>query len=434
MKPRSLYFFLFILGVFLSTSVFGEKSAFQKKLEQLPEVKSVQAIEHLPFFAEAYEIMIEQYIDHENLSKGKFLQRVVLSQYNPFSPVVFVTEGYDANYATKPKYANELSTILNANQIVVEHRFFGKSMPESLNWDYQTTENACADLHRIYKIFSRIYSSKNKWIGTGISNGGTHTLCYYALYPEDMHIWIPYVAPINFAVEDGRHEPFLKQVGSSKCREKIFEFQKRVLQERETIIPMLDSLSKAKSYTYYIPMNEVLDYCVLEYSFAFWQWGTDCSTIPADTLGAKADFEHLVNICDPDYFSIEGTKPTLGFFVQAQKQLGYYGYDTEDLAPYLSIKSAKGYLKRVFLPEFSYSYSNKISKKVVKSINKNGHRVMMIYGEYDPWSSTGVTPRKKSQAIKVVSPRACHRARIENLPISIKKDVYITLETWLEED
>lgn len=434
MKLQSLYFIIFLFGIFLSSAAYGEKSEFQKKLEQLPEVKSIQPIEHLPFFAEAYEIMVEQYVDHKDISHGKFLQRVVLSHYNPYSPVVFVTEGYNADYATRSDYANELSTILNANQIVVEHRYFGKSMPEPLNWDYQTTENSCADLHRIYKIFSRIYNAKNKWIGTGISNGGTHTLCYYALYPEDMHIWIPYVAPINFAVEDGRHEPFLEQVGSNACRAKIFEFQKRVLEERKEVMPLLDSLSKARNYTYNITLDEVLDYCVLEYSFAFWQWGSSCQNIPADTLGARADFNHLIDICDPDYFSIEGTLPTLAFFVQAQKELGYYGYDTDKLEPYLTIENAKGYLKKIFLPNFDYSYSNKISKKVTKSINKDGKRVMLIYGEYDPWSASGVTPRKKSQAVKIVKPQASHRTRIENMPISIKKDIYITLETWMDED
>jgi hypothetical protein len=424
-----------LLFIWISIQSWGQKTAFQQQLELLPEVKSVQTIEHVPFFSEAFELMVEQPIDHSNPAKGKFLQRVMLSNYNPYSPVVFVTEGYAADYATRATYINELSSIINANQIVVEHRFFGKSVPDNPSWDDLTIENSCADLHRIYRIFSKIYNSQNKWIATGISKGGTQTLLYNALYPTDMHIWIPYVAPINFKVEDGRHEVFLEKVGSANCRTAITEFQKRVLQQREQIIPLLDSLVKANNYTMRISMDELLDYCVLEYNFSFWQWGHSCAKIPSATDSYRAHFSYLVDICSPDYFVIEGIKSYLPFFVQAQHQLGYYGYQTEHLKPYLKIDDAENYLKKIFLPEeVNYKFSNKMSKKVVKSINKNGNRVMLIYGEVDPWTASGVTPNRKSKAVRVVSPNHNHRARITDLPISIKKDVYMTLETWLEQD
>lgn len=426
---------ILILFVWFSLESKAEKTAFQQQLELLPEVKSVQPIEHVPFFSETFEIMVEQPIDHSNPSGGKFLQRVVLSHYNPYSPIVFVTEGYGAEYATRATYINELSSIIQANQIVVEHRFFGKSVPTNPNWDDLTVENACADLHRIHRIFSKIYNSKNKWIATGISKGGSQTLLYHALYPDDMHIWIPYVAPINFGVEDGRHEPFLDNVGSPACRTAITEFQQRVLQQREQITPLLDSLVKANNYTMRIGIDELLDYVVLEYNFSFWQWGHSCAKIPSANDSYRTHFKYLVEVCGPDYFVIEGIESYLPFFVQAQKQLGYYGYKTEHLEPYLKIENSKGYLKKIFLPEIvNYKFSKKLSKKTVKAVNKNGQRVMLVYGEVDPWTASGVTPNRKSQAVRVVSPNHNHRARIADLPLDIKKEVYKTLETWLEQD
>lgn len=95
-------------------------------------------------------------------------------------------------------------------------------------------------------------------------------------------------------------------------------------------------------------MPEVLDYCVLEYSFALWQWGTSVSTIPSKSADDQALFDHLMNISGPDYFA--ENQPNISFFVQAARELGYYGYDVKPFKKYLTIDSAHGYLNRIMLP------------------------------------------------------------------------------------
>lgn len=96
-------------------------------------------------------------------------------------------------------------------------------------------------------------------------------------------------------------------------------------------------------------MPEVLDYCVLEYSFALWQWGTSVSTIPSKSADDQALFDHLMEISGPDYFA--ENQPNISFFVQAARELGYYGYDVKPFKKYLTIDSAHGYLNRIMLPE-----------------------------------------------------------------------------------
>src|SRR5574344_463609 len=100
-----------VLGVLcLQIHVFAQNTdGLINQLKEFPEVVSVQKIENNPFFKESYEIYIEQFLNHKNPSEGKFRQRVILSDYNRYSPVVFVAEGYDAEYAMKPSYINELS-------------------------------------------------------------------------------------------------------------------------------------------------------------------------------------------------------------------------------------------------------------------------------------------------------------------------------------
>ena len=42
-----------------------------------------------------------------------------------------------------------LTNLLDANQIMVEHRYFGKSVPDSLDWNYLNIKQSAADHHRI---------------------------------------------------------------------------------------------------------------------------------------------------------------------------------------------------------------------------------------------------------------------------------------------
>jgi hypothetical protein len=420
--------------LFVESAVLAQSSELQLRIEQLPGVVSVTKIDHHQFFAEAYEIMIEQQLDHSNPAAGKFVQRVFLSDFNKYSPVIFVTEGYKADYAGKSSYINELSEILQANQIVVEHRYFGKSVPENNNWDYLTIENACHDLYKIQQLFKKIYTNNNKWIATGISKGGQNTIAYKAFYPNAVDVWIPYVAPVNFAVEDKRMQEFIaNEAGNETCRQRVLDFQLNVLENRELIQPLLDSLIEANNYTYSITNDAVLDYCVLEYSFAFWQWGSDCDKIPADTVHYRNLFNHLINVSGPDYFSIEGTEPIKAFFIQAVKEFGYYGYNTQPLSEHLSIQSAKGYIPEVFLSgEPSFKYSKKTSKFIEKTIQKGGEKMILIYGENDPWTAGGIVPKKKSKAVRFVLPDGSHRARINNMSYAQRAELYMILEPMLE--
>lgn len=73
------------------------------------------------------------------------------------------------------------------------------------------------------------------------------------------------------------------------------------MKRKEEILPLLEAFSKEKNLEYRIPMPEVLDYCVLEYPFALWQWGTSVSVIPSLHSDTPTLFKHLMDISSPDY-------------------------------------------------------------------------------------------------------------------------------------
>lgn len=422
-----------LLSLILLASVgFAQEAGIEAFLKSQPEIRSVEKIPGNDFFTATYKIMVEQPVDHSDPSKGTFLQRVFVADKAVNAPVVFITEGYSASYAAIPRYINELSPMLDANQICVEHRYFGESWPNPVNWDYLTVRNAASDQHKVLEIMKRYYTGK--WISTGISKGGQTVVYHRWLYPDDVDISVPYVAPLNFAVEDERHEQFIANVpGTAEQRKKVLDFQTEILKNREIYLPKLDAFCKEKNFTFRISMNEVLDYCVLEYPFALWQWGNMADQVPSTDQSPDSLFEHLMIVSNPSYFSVEGMEDIKSFFVQAARELGYYGYDIKPFKKYLSIKSSKNYLSKIFLPEdVKIKYDKKTAKEVKTFIDTTDAKILFIYGGSDPWFASGFEVPKKDNLLRVVKVGGSHATRINNLPDDQKELVKNTLEKWLE--
>lgn len=404
--------------------------SLKRRIEQLPNIRDLQRLESGQF-KDKYVLYIEQPISHEDPSLGTFRQRVFVMHAGLDRPTVLVTEGYGASYAANPKYREELSKLFNTNVIFVEHRYFLESTPKPLDWQYLTAENSANDLHNVTMIFKEIY--KKKWIATGISKGGQTALIYRAFFPADVEITVPYVAPLCKSAEDGRHEPFIANfAGTPEQRAKILDFQKEILKRRASLQPKFDSLCTAKGYQFNLPNEEIYDYTVLEFSFSFWQWGSNSDAIPSVKASDNELFSYFIKLCSPDYFIKESS--TSAFFVQAGRELGYYGYDIKPFEGLLKIKSTKGYLTKLFLTEESrFKFDSKLYKKLSKFVATTDSKMIFIYGEFDPWSAVKVNEPKSNNVVVVIDPKGSHRSRISTLPEETRKMVLSLIERWLLE-
>ena len=421
-----LFFFLSVLTVMAAPGEIKEKLASLKGISGIEQLES-------DCYPEKYLVRIEQQVDPKNPAAGTFTQRVIVGHVGFDRPTVIVTEGYGAAYALRPRYHEELCKLLNANLIFVEYRYFLESTPEPKNWDYLTAENSAYDLHNVRNTFKQIYPEK--WISTGISKGGQTTMLYRAYFPDDVDFSVPYVGPLCKGVEDGRHEPFLRKVGTKAERQKIKEFQLEVLKRKADMLSLLEEYVKKTKLTFHIPLEEVLDYCVLEYTFALWQWGTSVNTIPSKNSDNELIFDHLMQISGPDYFA-EGQK-NVSFFVQAARELGYYGYDVKPFKKYLSIKSAKGYLNKIMLPDElvdKVDFRPALYHKIYDFLKENDPKMIFIYGEIDPWSAAMVPAFKGKKNEQIyIQPRGSHRARISNMPEDMKEKILTQINKWLAE-
>lgn len=429
MKQYSLRFIIsiFILTLCLS-NISAQEASLIDRLVAIPNVTEVKQMEST-VFSEKYLITFEHYVNYNDYSAGKFTQRVFVSHVNTDSATVLVTEGYGAQYAARAGYREEVSKIFNTNLVVVEHRYFLESTPKEINWNYLTAEFSARDLHEVVTALKSIYPKK--WIATGISKGGQTVGIYRTFFPEDIDISIPYVAPLCRDAEDGRHEPFIANYCGTKQERKIVkDFQIEALKRKKALMPRFDSLAKAQQLTFNLPNRDIYDYCVLEFSFALWQWGTPVNTIPSTKASDSEIFKYLMNIAGPDYFQSWG--PTSPFFVQAAKELGYYGYDVKPFRRWIGIKSTQDYLQTLFLPQDQeFRFDPTLYEKMSEFIRTTDAKMLYIYGQYDPWSAVMIEDPGKENIKIFIDPAGSHRARIGTFPEETQKEIKSIIAHWL---
>ncbi|MBR4066608.1 MAG: aminopeptidase [Bacteroidaceae bacterium] len=427
------YFFLltFLLVAFTAAA---QQNEIEKMLKSIEFVKSFEKLEKADTTRRYYLMKFTQLLDTDNPAAGTFEQRVMLGHRGYDRPVVIVTEGYGADYAfSSPRYMEELTKIMDANIIFVEHRYFLESTPEPCNWDYLTIENSMEDYHRIITTFKPFYNKK--WASTGISKGGSTSIFLRAYYPEDLDVSVPYVGPLSCAVEDGRHESFLEQVSTKANRDAIRNFQRELFERKERLLPMFDEYCLSKNLTFRVPTSTIYDLLVLEYQFSMWQWGTPTSTIPALDSDDKTIVEYFIKMCGPDYFAAENKIES--FFVQAVKDFGYYGYNIEPFRKYVNEEEIEGYLKRVLLPEefADVEFDDSNYRFVTDFYTENDPKMILVYGEVDPWTASGITwlrDRNKENIKVFIQPGGSHTARILNMPEDMKNRILEQLNEWME--
>ena len=427
-------FFTLLSLLFAVLFVYAQNNDVEKMLKDIKAVAGFEKIEKADTTRQYYLMKVTQLLDPQNPAAGTFEQRVMLGHRGYDRPMVVVTEGYGADYAFKsPRYMEELTYIMDANILFVEYRYFSGSTPNPCNWDYLTVANSMEDYHNIITSFKPFYNAK--WASTGISKGGSTSIFYRAYYPEDLDVSVPYVGPLSGAVEDGRHESFLERVGTKAERDAIRNFQTELFERKERLMPMFDAYCLDKGLVFRVPSSEVYDLLVLEYQFSMWQWGTPTNTIPALDSDDKVIFDYFVKMCGPDYF--EKGSSIESFFVQAAKDFGYYGYNIEPFRKYVKAENVEGYLNRVFLPEelANVEFDDSNYRFVTDYYTENDPKMLLIYGEVDPWTATGITwmrDRNKQNVKVYIQPRGSHTARILNMPEGMRNEILKQLNEWMQ--
>lgn len=433
---RSIYLSLFVLsmvGCKTTQSVappIVEVSTFEK-LASIKNVVSIEKRDLVSHFDENYEIWFEQPIDHNNLSKGTFKQRVFLGFENDTLPVIVELRGYGIG----PESAGELAKHYKANQLTIEHRYFNDSRPEEIEWNTLTIENAANDQTLIINAIKNTLYPNAKFISTGISKGCQTTMAHRRYFPKDVDASVCYVGPLNYQREDPRVYEFLNTVGTEEDRNKIKAFQELCFQNREALLNLMKKVGEEKRMTWEFGVDKAIDYTILEYSFAFWQWGKPVNIIPSSDASIEDIYKHLIEIVGYGFFEEKAVNDLQPYFWTALTEQGIYGYET---APF------KKYLNTEEIYKFDWAFPDGITKEFdykpmqdIKSfLDTSAEKMLFIYGEYDAWSATAVElteDASKREVYKFVRPKGNHRDRINSFDEDSQKQIYGIIDGWLTE-
>ena len=175
-----------------STTPFGDLLA---KVENVASFEAFTPEKDLVGYTECYKVFFNQPIDHENPSAGAMKQKAFIYFKGFDRPTVMYTGGYNVPDYRKDAICNlDISSNMDANLIVVEHRYFGDSKNLSdTKWDYLTIEQAAADHHAIFEPLKKILPKE--WISTGTSKDGMTSLFYRYFYPDDMTVTTAFCSP-----------------------------------------------------------------------------------------------------------------------------------------------------------------------------------------------------------------------------------------------
>ena len=407
-----------------------EVSNFEK-LASIKNIVSLEKREPVSHFDENYEIWFEQPIDHNDLSKGTFKQRVFLGFENPSQPVIVELRGYGIG----PESAGELANHYNANQLTIEHRYFNNSRPDNINWNTLTLENAAKDQAIIIDAIRNVLYPNTKFISTGISKGCQTTMAHRRYFPENVDACVCYVGPLNYQREDPRVYEFLNNVGTEEDRTKIKAFQELCFENREALLGMMKKIGEEKGMTWEFGVNKAIDYTILEYSFAFWQWGIPVDSIPSGNVSAEDIYTHLISVVGYGFFEEKAVTDLQPYFWAALTEQGIYGYET---APF------KKYLNTEEIYKFDWAFPDGITKTFdlipmqdIKSfLDTSAEKMLFIYGEYDAWSATAVeltNDASKREVYKFIRPKGNHRDRIRSFDEESQKRIYEIIDGWLTE-
>jgi hypothetical protein len=265
-----------------------------------------------------------------------------------------------------------------------------------------------------------------------VSKGGQTALFYKCAYPDDMDATIPFSAPVNVAQEDPRLYRFLETVGDEETRARIRDFQTALFRREDELLPMVKGWADRQKWTVGLGLAEAYEYGILEYPFAFWQYGSfKASDIPAPDAPAAALFQHYQKINTFYFYTDEGQKAFEPFMYQAFTEIGYYNYDVSAFKGVM--KTLKSPTNMVLCPKgVNIVFDPTTMDRVYRFLQYEANRVIYVYGELDTWAATQIPLLGRTDAVKIVVKGGHHGAGLRDLSPEQKKQFYQCLEKWLD--
>jgi PS-10 peptidase S37 len=357
-----------------------------------------------------YVLHFAQPVDHDDPSKGYFEQQVSLLHRSELAPTPMIvnTSGYADTWGSWPV---ELTLLLDANQISIEHRFYGTSRPEPADWSFLTIKQMAKDEHDIITALQTIYGGA--FVSTGVSKGGMTAVFHRSSYPDDVAGTVAYVAPISFDAPDPRYLKKLDEIGTNDCRNAVRAVASRLLVRAPQMQALAQQQADQNRDTFTrVALGPAVEAAIAWVEWNFWQNRgiTECGAVPPATASDADLYAFLSKTSAVTDYDDEQLAQFEAYYYQIHSQLGF----PLSTAPYLSQDLTYGpsdYLGE--LPTAAPSYDRHWMDDIDDTVEHNIDQLIFIYGDWDPWTGGAFPTGQYAQ--KFVVDQGTHRSKIADL-------------------
>jgi hypothetical protein len=411
-------------------------SSIITQLKHLPGVTYLGKNAFPPAGYRVYELEIRQPVNHHKPRGATFEQHLELYQRNVAAPMVMYLSGY-FNYtfiSPQDTYLSVPAMIVGGNQISVESRFYGDSVPHPTLWRYLTVWQEAADEHHVVQVFKQLYHAR--WLVTGVSKGGETAIFHDYFYPRDFAGTFAWSAPSITETFSHGYDSFLASVGTATCRRALLKTQIRALRHRAAFDAMIAAEAKAAGGTFNDwakGLDEAFEVSILDTPFAFWQYGGDCSTVP----GPKATLRQLYDWYDAIIGWLgaddQESGPFFPYNYQSGTQLGYpIIHERAELGSLLHYPLSAQAPQQDLPPNIPVRpLSQHLMRAVHQWVRAHGSRMIFLYGQDDPWTAQpfSIGPGTRDSAIFTIR-GGNHVSPYTDLPSAQQKAFVEMLRTW----
>lgn len=449
-----------------------------------------------------YFAYFNQLVDHNNPSLGTFEQRVAITMAYPYTEnhqrkTILHTQGYSMADTADELLTTALYNVTeNINEVQVEYRYFGSSLPEpfeNLDFNYLSSEQASADLHEIVSALKKTGLFDGKWISTGVSKSGI-TTALYAYFDElnnwnDINVYVPFCAPFMTALGEKNIGNYLENEIMKDMPEQkqwIFDIGRLAAEDSEEGAAFRDVLALYWEQSSGFSFSELSEsekkdvMCTVQNNymtnlfgrFAYFDIDSWKDLIPNPHDKGNADFDDLAAfmVADEEQFKdiviaywnqfstraiAEGERydqllkyrqddQSWPYFVQGAIELGSYSFNFNYLqnSTYINQEDMLQWIAHyisedVRYPEYVKRYSNKTITDFLSHLNTTRKKMVFVYGENDPWTGAAIpdeVAQKNPNLKKIVVPHGIHTDDIFTFDATVAsgKQLLEVLDSFLQ--
>lgn len=358
--------------------------------------------EYIASPARCFKLFFRQPVQHATNDGNTFDQLLELVHRGCDKPMVVADWGYESFNVF---WESELSGQWQTNAINVEHRFQGQSLPTTWDWTGLTIANGAADQHAVIDTLRRMYGGP--WISTGASKGGITAIYHRYLYPGDLDGTVAYVAPASHNRKDVAYQDYMAATLPA-CGAHYRAYQVDALTaRRDAGIARYGNL-------------ETLEQMFWFADWGFWQYGgvDACDQIPT-SLSSDEEFFGFVE-AGPQL----KLAPAPGLDARSEWALAYEWMTEQGFADQVNndVRSLLEYPDWTYEWYLSYYQPELVVPPFDGSITDgvrtwipSAEDMVLIYGQYDPWSGGQLDAPTGTGSGKFVAPAANHGANISQL-------------------